>query len=276
MLGSPKMSIFLSLLVAAAAQDVMEGLDIVPDGWGGVNTSTPHGRALTPTPGCQRCCSSNPIERDCSQGYNGMGGVCCAGAGSGFIGCCPLRSSCVQCRSSWRCTASMSVSLASRCSICGAANDQPDACRFVGRMSFGHSSYGHYSSTQSSPIVSMLILGILLVSIAACFYNQQQGGHDHIVQGYPQGQPGVVMQGGYPMGGGGCYGGGYGGGMGGGGVAGGAAAGFVGGMLVGEMMDSGHGGGYGGGYGGGGYGGGDYGGGGGGFGGGDGGFAADE
>jgi hypothetical protein len=162
----------------------------------------------------------------------------------------------------------MSVSLASRCSICGAANDQPEACRFVGRMSFGQSNYGHYSGTHSNPIVSMFILGILLVSCAACFYNQQQGGH--IVQGYPQGQPGVVVQGGYP---GGCYGGGYGGGMG-GGVAGGAAAGFVGGMLVGEMMDSGHGG-YGGGYGGGGYGGGDFGGGGG-FGGGDGGFAADE
>ena len=225
------------LIVAASAQDVMEGLDIIPDGWGGVNISS-HGRALTPSLGCQRCCSSNPSERDCSQGYNGMAGVCCAGAGSGFIGCCPLRSSCVQCRSSWRCTNSMSVSLASRCSICGAANDKPDACRFVGGMRFGH-----YSGSHSSPIVSMIILGLLIVSCAACFYTQQQGAY---VVGQPgvvvQGQPGVMMQGGYP---GGYYGGGYGGGA---GVASGAAAGFVGGMLVGEMMDSG--GGYGGGYGG--------------------------
>merc|ERR1719160_1762222 len=240
------------LIVAASAQDVMEGLDIIPDGW--VNISS-HGRALTPSLGCQRCCSSNPSERDCSQGYNGMAGVCCAGPGSGFIGCCPLRSSCVQCRSSWRCTNSMSVSLASRCSICGAANDKPDACRFVGGMRFGH-----YSGSHSSPIVSMIILGLLIVSCAACFYTQQQGAY---VVGQPgvvvQGQPGVMMQGGY-------YGGGYGGGA---GVASGAAAGFVGGMLVGEMMDSG--GGYGGGYGGGGYGGGDFGGGG-----GDAGFAADE
>merc|ERR1719160_1146299 len=232
------------LIVAASAQDVMEGLDIIPDGW--VNM-TSRGRALIPSLGCQRCCSSNPSERDCSQGYNGMAGVCCAGAGSGFIGCCPLRSSCVQCRSSWRCTNSMSVSLASRCSICGAANDKPDACRFVGGMRFGH-----YSGSHSSPIVSMIILGLLIVSCAACFYTQQQGA-------YVVGQPGVMMQGGY-------YGGGYGGGA---GVASGAAAGFVGGMLVGEMMDSG--GGYGGGYGGGGYGGGDFGGGG-----GDAGFAADE
>merc|ERR1740130_2209804 len=142
-LRSPKMSIFLSLLVAAAAQDVMEGLDIVPDGWGGVNTSTPHGRALTPTLGCQRCCSSNPSERDCSQGYNGMAGVCCTGTGSGFIGCCPLRSSCVQCRSTWRCTNAMSVSLASRCSTCAAANDSPDACRFVGRTGYSSRGYSH-------------------------------------------------------------------------------------------------------------------------------------
>ena len=247
------------LIVAASAQDFMEGLDIIPDGWGAVNISNPHGRALYPSLGCQRCCSSNPSERDCSQGYNGMAGVCCAGSGSGFIGCCPLRSSCVQCRSSWRCTNSMSVSLASRCSICGAANDKPDACRFVGGMQFG----GHYSGSHSSPIVSMIILGLLIVSCAACFYTQQQGAY---VVGQPgvvvQGQPGVVMQGGYP---GGYYGGGYGGGA---GVAGGAAAGFVGGMLVGEMMDSG--GGYGGGGYGGGYGGGDFGGGG-----GDAGFAAD-
>jgi len=133
----------------------------------------------------------------------------------------------------------MSVSLASRCSICGAANDKPDACRFVGGVRFGH-----YSGSHSSPIVSMIILGLLIVSCAACFYTQQQGAY---VVGQPgvvvQGQPGVVMQGGYP---GGYYGGGYGGGA---GVASGAAAGFVGGMVVGEMMDSG--GGYGGGYGGG-------------------------
>jgi len=232
-----------------------------PEGGSSPANLTQHGREMS-SPGCQNCC----IQHDCRLAYMMTSpGVCCGmHPATGAMSCCPFDSSCVRCRSKWRCTRSKYITRSTKCQVCG--DDKPSDC-FYRQPVYHHSGGSNYS-------FMLMILLLAFCAMGACAYQRQGGGfYDEPVmvqQGAPQitgytpngqpiyAQPQVVMaQGGY----------------GGGSVAGAAATGFVGGMLVGEALDAGHGG-YGGGYGGGGYGG-EYGGGGGGFGGGDGGFEAD-